>query len=120
MAEQKKAVHVSWFFSLSRKEQSRYTVHWKFALPEEYFHAKSYITSDTVELCYNKLSLQKNGLSLFINDEIEYYDHNDIIQKGKIYSFMIRQIEGVDSPMYYLYKLKRITITKYIKYQQGI
>ncbi len=73
MAEQQKAPHVSWFLKLSHKQQSRYTMFWKFALPEEYFHDKSYITGDSIELSYNKLCLKENGLSLSINDEIKYF-----------------------------------------------
>eukprot|EP01084_Bolivina_argentea_P114711 204159_1 len=119
MAEQKKPVQLIWFLSLSREKQRVYTTRWKFAFPEEYFCAKSYISSDSIRLYYNKMTLQENGLSLFVDDQIEYYDQNDIRQKGKIWSFIIEQLEHVESSSVLYIQLKENNNGKVYKIYTG-
>ncbi len=109
MAEQKITVQYNWFLSQSHETQRVYTTRWIFAFPEIDFDSKKWISSDTFQLYYNKITLKKNGLSLFVDDVIEYYDQDDVKQKGEIWFFIIEQLDGVESSsiIYILLKEKK-------------
>eukprot|EP01084_Bolivina_argentea_P147798 258535_1 len=109
MAEPKKTVQYNWFLSQSNETQRIYTTRWKFAFPEIHYDSKKWISSDTYQLFYSKMTLKKNGLSLFVDDVIEYYDQDDIKQKGEIWFFIIEQFKDVESSsiIYILLKEKK-------------
>ncbi len=109
MTEPKIIDQYNWFLSLSYKKQRLYTTRWIFAFPNIDWNSKKWLSPDTYQLYYNKITLKKNGLSLMVDDVIEYYDQDDIKQKGEIWFFIIEQLDGVDSSsvIYILLKEKK-------------
>ncbi len=109
MADEKKTVQYNWFLSQSPETQRFYTTRWKFAFPEIHYDSKKWISPGTYQLYYSKMTLKKNGLSLYVDDIIEYYDQHNIKQKGEIWFFIIEQFKDVESSsiIYILVKEKK-------------